>query len=74
MVEYKGYLIFSKALMVYPDSPYWYSQGDVFTDEPGGSILIKRSVVPSSNPNEPPKPTVGNSADDGLIKSRNVKR
>jgi hypothetical protein len=42
MIEYEGYLILGKALKVYPDSPYWYSQGDVFTDEPGGSILIKR--------------------------------
>jgi hypothetical protein len=42
MVEYKGYLIFGKALKVYPDSPYWCSQGDVFSNEPGGSILIKR--------------------------------
>jgi hypothetical protein len=42
MVEYKGYSILGKALKVYPDSPYWYSEGDVFTHEPGGSILIKR--------------------------------
>ena len=42
MVEYKGYLVFGKALKVYPDPPYWYSEGDVFTSEPGGSILIKR--------------------------------
>jgi len=42
MAEYKGYLIFGKALKVYPDSPYWCSPGEVFTNEPAASILIKR--------------------------------
>jgi hypothetical protein len=46
MIEYKGYLILCKALKVYPDSTYWCSQGDVFSDELGGSILIKRPVCP----------------------------
>jgi hypothetical protein len=41
MAEYKGYLIFGKAVKVYPGS-YWFSQGDVFSNDPAGSsILIK---------------------------------
>ena len=42
MIEYKAYLILGKALKVYPDSPYWCSESDVFTQEPAGSILSKR--------------------------------
>jgi hypothetical protein len=42
MAEYKGYLIFGKALKVSPDSPYWCSQGDVFSNEPAGSVLVAR--------------------------------
>ena len=42
MAEYKGYLILGKALKVYPDSAHWFSQGDVFTNEPAGSTLVAR--------------------------------
>jgi hypothetical protein len=43
MAEYKGYFIFGKALKVYPGSAYWCSpQGDIFTNDLGGSILIAR--------------------------------
>ena len=42
MAEYKGYFIFGKALKVYTDSLYWYSQGDVYTNEPAGSVLVAR--------------------------------
>jgi len=42
MVEYKGYLIFGKALKVYPDSAYWCSHGDVFINEPARSTLVAR--------------------------------
>jgi hypothetical protein len=42
MARYKGYLIFGKALKVYPDSLYWGSQGSIFTNTPEGCILIKR--------------------------------
>jgi hypothetical protein len=42
MVEDKGYFIFGKALKVYPDSAYWWSQGDIFINDAAGSILIAR--------------------------------
>jgi hypothetical protein len=42
MADYKGYFIFGKALKVYTDSLYWCSQGDVYTNEPAGSVLVAR--------------------------------
>jgi hypothetical protein len=42
MAEYKGYFIFGKAVKVYTDSLYWCSQGDVYTNEPAGSVLVAR--------------------------------
>lgn len=42
MAEHKGYFIFGKALKVYLTLRTQCSQGDVFTDEPVGSILVAR--------------------------------
>jgi len=69
MAEYKGYLIFGKALKVYPDSAHWCSHGDVFTNEPAGSTPSHGLGVPSSNRSKPPKPTDGNFVENGSIKS-----
>jgi hypothetical protein len=41
MAEYKGYLILGRAVKVYPGS-YWFSQGDVFMNEPAESTRVKR--------------------------------
>ena len=74
MAKYKGYFIFGKALKVYTDSLYWYSQGDVYTNEPAGSVLVARLGVLSLNPNKPQKLTAWNSADNGSIKSQSKRR
>jgi hypothetical protein len=42
MIEYKGYLVLGRAQVIHPGSPDLRSQGIVFTNTPGGSIMIKR--------------------------------
>ena len=57
MVEYKGYLIFGKGLKVYADSLYCTRKAMCLGTSQAGRSLSNGSVVPSSNPNTPPKLT-----------------
>jgi hypothetical protein len=74
MAEYKGYFIFGKALKVYTDSLYWCSQGDVYTNEPAGSVLVARLEGVIFESEQAAKLTAWNSADNGSIKSQSKRR
>jgi hypothetical protein len=74
MAEYKGYFIFGKALKVYTDSLYWCSQGDVYTNEPAGSVLVARLGGVIFESEQAAKATAWNSADNGSIKSQSKRR
>ena len=74
MAEYKGYLILGKALKVYPDSAHWFSQGDVFTNEPAGSTLVARVGGAIFDSKQSPKPTDWNFVENGSIKSEPLRK
>jgi len=74
MAEYKGYLIFGKALKVYPDSAHWFSHGDVFTNKPPDQPSSHGLGVPFSNRSKPPKPTDWNFVENGSIKSEPLRK